>query len=65
VSIAGETKWLYEAFIILDIAQMWREGTPPASGGSLEQPDRLRILTQFVWSQEQKFQAEAIKKLRK
>lgn len=55
----------FEAFEMLDIAQMWRDGTPPVAGGSLDQPNRLRILTQFIWSQEQKFQAEAIKKLRK
>jgi len=54
----------FESFEILDIAEMWRDGTPPVSGGSLDQPDRLRILTQFIWSQEQKFQAAAVKKLR-
>ncbi len=57
--------WTFEAFTVLDIAQMWRDGTPPVSGGSLEQPDRLRILIQFVRSQEQEYEAAAIKKLRK
>lgn len=54
----------FEAFTILDIARMWRDGTPPVSGGALDQPDRLRMLTQFIWSQEQAYQAAAIKKLR-
>lgn len=57
--------WIFEAFGILDIAQMWREGALPNAGGALDQPDRLRRLTQFVWSQEQEYEAQAIKKLGK
>ena len=65
IMIAGERMSRFEAFDILDIAQMWRDGTPPNAGGALDQPNRLRILSQFVWSQEQKYEAEALKKLRK
>ena len=65
VSAAGETMMMFEAFDVLDICDMWKDGHPPNTGGSLDQPNRLRLLAQFVWAEQAKSEAEILQKLKR
>ena len=50
----------FDAWELIRIADMWRNGTPPYAGGLMEQPAALVDAVRFIWADEDHVKQEKL-----